>query len=468
MVENSSQKVVVLGSGKLLRIQRKRDIVQVLGVFAVLAPVIAFLLNGGLVGVEGLGDWFNVLNRLTALIGTSLLLVHMILIARVPWLEKTFGLDRTTTAHKKLGKPLLYILLLHFFTALISYSITDGVDIFSTLFSLLGSYQDVLLATVALFLFIVVTITSIKIARRKLSYEAWYLVHLVSYVAVFIAIPHQFNLGSDFLAEPALATYFAGLYIFVVANIIWFRFLTPVIYSLRTKLRVVNVVPDRNRTTSIYVGGNKIQRLGAEAGQFFMFRVLTPSQWWRPHPFSVSSNPSRETIRFTIGNRGDDTAKLQQLKVGTKVMLEGPYGIFSESKRTRQKVTLMAAGIGVAPVRALAESLTADPGDVSVIYRVNSINEAALLPELVEVCKTGGHDLIVVDGPRSANLTWLPDQEPEAERVSEHERLLNMAPEIIHSDVYLCGPSGWSKAVVANLRQLGIKKEQIHVEEFAW
>ena len=468
MVNNTRKKIVVLGSGKLLSIQRRRDTVQVIGVIAVLAPVVAFLLNGGLVGVEGLGEWFNVINRLTALIGTSLLLVHMILIARVPWLEKTFGLDKTTTAHKKLGKPLLYILILHFVTALISYSITDGVDVFSTLFSLLGSYQDVLLATVALLLFVVVTVTSIRIARRKLSYEAWYLVHLVSYVAVFIAIPHQFNLGSDFLAEPVLAFYFAVLYVFVVANIIWFRFLTPVIYSLRTKLRVVNVVPDRNRTTSIYVGGNNIERLGAEAGQFFMFRVLTPSQWWRPHPFSVSLDPSRQTLRFTIGNRGDDTAKLQQIKVGTKVMLEGPYGIFSESKRTRQKVTLMAAGIGVAPVRALAEALTANPGDVSVIYRVNSINDAALLPEIVEVCNNGGHELIVVDGPRSVNLTWLPEPEQHGENLREHERLLKLAPDIIHSDVYLCGPSGWAKAVLANLKQLGIKEEQIHVEEFAW
>jgi predicted ferric reductase len=465
---NTNQKRITLGSGKLLRIQRKRDAIEVFGIFAVLAPVLAFLINGGLIGVENLADWFNVFNRLTALVGTSLLLVHMILIARVPWLEKTFGLDKTTVAHKKLGKPLLYVLVLHFFTALISYSMADGVTVLETLVSLLTSYQDILLATIALLLFVVVTVTSIRIARRKLSYEAWYLVHLTSYLAVMIAIPHQFNLGSDFLAEPIVAGYFAALYIFVFANIVWFRFITPILFSLRSRLRVVKVVPDQNRTTSIYVGGERVERMGAEAGQFFMFRVLTPSQWWRPHPFSVSANPNTHTIRFTIGNRGDDTSKLQQIRVGTRVMLEGPYGIFSESKRTRQKVTLMAAGIGVAPVRALAESLTATPGDVTVIYRVNTNNNAALLPELVEICEARGHNLRIVEGERSKNLTWLPDAENGSENQAEHARLLSMATDIVDSDVYICGPSGWSNAVVANLKKLGIQKEQIHVEEFAW
>lgn len=462
------EKPIVLGSGKLLQIQRTRDSIQVLGIFVVLAPVVAFLLNGGLVGVDSPAEWFNVLNRLTALVGTSLLIVHMLLIARIPWLEKTFGLDRTTAAHKKLGKPLLYILILHFITAVISYSITDATDAISTLVSLMTSYPDVLQALISLALFILVTVTSIRIARRKLSYEAWYIVHLTSYVAVLIAIPHQFNLGSDFLAEPLVALYFAFLYIFVFVNLVWFRLLTPIIYSLRSNLRVVDVVPDRNRTTSIYVGGNGVSKLGAQAGQFFMFRVLTPSQWWRPHPFSVSANPSKETVRFTIGNRGDDTAKLQRLRVGTKVILEGPYGIFSEVKRTRRHVTLMAAGIGVAPVRALAESLTSNPGDVTVIYRVNDRKEAALLAELTEICENRGHLLVVIEGPRSKSLTWLPDSDNPANERTEHARLLEISPDIVDSDVYLCGPSGWSNSVVANLRKLGIRKEHIHVEEFAW
>ena len=96
--------VVIIGPGKLLRLERKRDAVEILGIIALLLPTLAFLANGGLAGVTDAAGWFNAFNRLTALVGTSLLLIHMVLVARVPWLERTLGLDKLTHAHKRLGK----------------------------------------------------------------------------------------------------------------------------------------------------------------------------------------------------------------------------------------------------------------------------------------------------------------------------------------------------------------------------
>ena len=462
-----SDSVVVLGSRKLLEIQRKKDAVEVLGALAILIPIIAFLINGGLATATDLASWFNAFNRLSALVGTSLLLIHIILVARVPWLEKILGLDKLTLAHKKLGKPLLYLLLAHTITAVISYSISDGVDVFSTLVHLVGGYTDLLLALAGLILMIVVVISSIRAARKKLSYEAWYLIHLLSYVSIFAAIPHQFSLGTEILAEPLLMAYFIALYIFVGLNIVWFRFLMPVFQSLALGLRVAVVKPEANRTTSIVIGGRRVASLGAEAGQFFMLRVLTPSQWWRPHPFSVSASPS-DTIRFTVGNRGDDTSLLQDVRPGTRVILEGPFGVFSESKRTKQHVLLLAAGIGVAPIRALAESLAADPGDVTVVYRVTDRSNAALLGEVERICKKRNHTLHVLDGPRPNGPGFLPMQEAGERPAPEYARLMALAPFTAESDIYVCGPSAWSEAAVNALKKLNVQKESIHVEEFAW
>ena len=200
-MNKKADSVVVLGSFKLLRIHRRRDAIEVLGILAILTPTLAFIINGGLATANDLASWFNAINRLTALVGTSLLLIHIILVARIPWLEQILGLDKLTHAHKKLGKPLLYLLLVHTITALITYSITDGVGVFATLLNLLGGYTDLLFAFIGLLLMIVVVISSIRAARRKLSYEAWYLIHLLSYISIFAAIPHQFSLGTEFLAE---------------------------------------------------------------------------------------------------------------------------------------------------------------------------------------------------------------------------------------------------------------------------
>ena len=460
-------KIVYLGKRKLMSLERKRDLVQVLGLAVIWLPVLAFALDGGFTGISTLQDFWSGINRLSALIATSLLIVHVALVARIPWIESVLGLDKLTVAHKKLGKPILYLLLLHLFAAAMNYALIDEIGIGQALVYLSTNFLSVGLAAASLVLFLVVVFSSIRLARKKLSYESWYLVHMLSYAAIFLSIPHQYEFGTDFLNQPLLQTYFTLLYVFVGANLVWFRLLQPLVLSLGANLKVAAVQPDANRTTSITIGGRGVQRLGAEAGQFFLLRVMTWAQWWRPHPFSVSSAPS-DVIRFTVGNRGDDTALLQEIEPGTRVILEGPFGVFSESKRTKQHVTLLAAGIGVAPIRALAESLAAEPGDVTVIYRLTDNSDAALLAEVERICHERGHFLHLVKGPRTQSGSFLPDQAVSERQKPDYVRLLELSPLLKESDVYVCGPSGWSASVKHALEELGLPKYQLHLEEFAW
>lgn len=459
--------VIYLGRRKLVSLQRKQDAVQALGLILLWIPVLAFAADGGFSSLESAEGIWSAINRLSALLATAMLIIHIALVARIPWIEGVLGLDKLTHSHKRLGKPILYLLALHFVASLVSYSLIDGSALTDAFFYLNQYFLSVTLATLALVLMVVVVVSSIGIARRKLSYEAWYLVHLISYLAIFLSIPHQYELGSDFLSQPLLQSYFTLLYVFVGANLVWFRILQPTVLSFAASLKVGSVKKEANRTTSISISGRRIARLGAEAGQFFLLRVLTRKQWWRPHPFSVSKAPSDE-IRFTVGNRGDDTALLQDIRPGTRVILEGPFGVFSESKRTRQHVTLMAAGIGIAPIRALAESLAAEPGDITVVYRVTDDSDAALLSEVERICSERGHYLELVKGPRSQSGSFLPDQEPGDRPKPDYARLLEIAPTLVDSDVYICGPSGWSKSAKNAIEKVGVRKEQIHLEEFAW
>jgi len=159
---------------------------------------------------------------------------------------------------------------------------------------------------------------------------------------------------------------------------------------------------------------------------------------------------------------------LQETKPGTRVILEGPFGVFSESKRTKQHVLLLAAGIGVAPIRALAESLASDPGDVTVVYRVTDRSDASLLDEVERICRERNHTLHVLDGPRPNSPGFLPKQLAGEQIAPEYARLLALAPFAVESDIYICGPSAWSNAAVQALKKLNVPKASIHVEEFAW
>ena len=97
------------------------------------------------------------------------------------------------------------------------------------------------------------------------------------------------------------------------------------------------------------------------AGQFFNWRFLSGPGWTRSHPYSLSAAPTDDTLRITVKDLGDGSHALADLKPGTRVVIEGPYGRLHAGVRTRQKVTLMASGIGISPLRALLDDLPAAP-----------------------------------------------------------------------------------------------------------
>jgi predicted ferric reductase len=457
---------VKLGKAKWLGVLRGQDLVESIGWLSILWVVFTFLIYGGLNGLTDLAAVLGAIDRLSALVATDLLLIQTLLIARVPWVDKLYGHDRATLTHKRLGKPILYLVIVHFISVVWSYAIADSKTVVDELLTMLNSIPDLVTGTIAFVLMIIVVVTSIKITRSRISYEAWYLVHLLAYGAVMLAIPHQINVGTDIAGKPLAQLFWISAYLFVGLNILWFRLLSPIVLSGLHGLKVSDAVAESSDATSIYISGRKLKSFQAKSGQFFIIRLVTPGQWWRAHPFSLSAAPTDNTLRFTVGNRGDDTALMQTIKPGTRVILEGPYGVFTEDRRTQENVVLIAAGIGAPPIRALAESIAARPGDVSIIYRIRNKNDAALAEELTEIAKHRGFYLHILDGSRKSPTSWLPAGSDD--HLPDDGRLVKLCPKVAKSDVYICGPAAFTKAVEKSLHSAGTPVNQIHAEEFAW
>ncbi len=446
------------------RLSLAQDLVEGFGWLCIVYVIFTFLINGGVAGIKDLQTALGSLERITALVATMLLLIQVLLISRVPWLDKLYGHDKATATHKKLGKPILYLVITHVVAVIWSYSLSDGINVVDEFLSLLNTIPEIVLATISLSLMLLVVIGSIKISRKKLSYEAWYLIHLFGYGAVMFAIPHQLVIGVDIAGIPMAQYFWIAAYLFVALNIIWFRLLSPILLSARHKLVIASVTPESSDSVSITISGKNLDSFRAQSGQFFIVRVINSTFWWRAHPFSLSAKPSANAFRFTVGNRGDDTKLLQTVKPGTRVILEGPYGIFTESRRAQDSVVLVAAGIGAPPIRALAESI--EQTNVDIIYRVRDKKDAALLTELQEISDRRGFSLHVLAGNRRSESSWLPST--ISSNVSDEQALLDLVPHIKEADVYICGPSTFTKRITESLKQLGAPKNQIHAEEFAW
>ena len=88
----------------------------------------------------------------------------------------------------------------------------DGSAVLSTIWDLITNYGGMLLAVAGTACLIMVVVTSVKAARRRLRYESWHLLHLYAYLGVGLALPHQLWTGQEFLQSPAATVYWWTLW----------------------------------------------------------------------------------------------------------------------------------------------------------------------------------------------------------------------------------------------------------------
>ncbi|MGZ6270649.1 MAG: ferredoxin reductase family protein [Candidatus Limnocylindrales bacterium] len=416
--------------------------------------------HGGLEQLAAPGGFIIAAGQLTALAGTYLALIQLVLMSRSPWLDQLLGMDRLTWAHRWVGFSCVWLLVAHAAFTTVGYAMGDGSTVVGEAVALLTTFPYVLLSAIALVLFIVVAASSVRAARGRLSYEAWYVIHLSVYLAIALAFLHQLVVGTDFINDPLARLYWIGLYVLAGGLIVTFRLGQPIYRSLRHQLRVANVVEEAPGVVSVYLTGRDLDLLPVRAGQYFLWRFLTRAGWWRAHPFSISAAPNGQWLRLTIKELGDYTGDLQQLRIGTRVFAEGPYGVLTGARRTRQRVLLIAGGIGITPLRALLEELPAAPGELTLIYRARSWQDVVFREELDVLMQRRGATVHYLVGQRQR-------RDPRADPLSSRA-LRELVPDIQQRDVFLCGPTGMMQAVRANLRRLGLTSSQIHWEQFAY
>ena len=416
--------------------------------------------HGGLDQASSFGGILTGIGQVTALFGTYLALIQLVLMSRSPWLDQVFGMDRLAAAHRWIGFGTVWLLLGHGIFTTMGYAIGDRANPVAEFLTLATTYPYVLMATVSGGLFAAVAISSIKRARRRLSYETWYGIHLYAYLAIALGFLHQLFVGTDFIHDPVAVAYWVGLYVVTVGLVLVFRVGQPILLSVRHRLRVGSVVTEAPGVFSIYVTGRDLDQLAVRSGQYFVWRFLTRNGWWRAHPFSISSAPNGSWLRITVKELGDWSKALQDVSVGTRVFIEGPYGVLTGARRTRQRVLLVAGGIGITPLRSLLEALPGGPGDLTLLYRVRNEGDIVFRKELDALASM-----------RGAEVHYLPSHRQPGPRTIDPfgpDGLLALVPDVRHRDVYVCGPVPMMQHVEASLHSLGLPSRQIHAERFAY
>ena len=294
------------------------------------------------------------LGRLTGLLAAYAMVVVVLLVARVPPLERAIGQDRLVGWHRKLGPWPLYLLLAHAVLITVGYARQASDGVLHQFGQLLWTYPGVLAATAGSIFLFAAGISSYRLARKRMAYETWWSVHLYTYLALFLSFSHQIDTGASFVGHPLARAWWTMLWLGTLGVVVAARIGLPLWRSLRHQVRVVAVRPEGPGVASIVLRGRRLDRLPVAGGQFFQWRFLRRGLWWQAHPYSLSAAPDGDLLRITVKDLGDHSAGLARLAPGTRVAIEGPYGAFTADTATTDRLLLIGAGVGTAPILVAA------------------------------------------------------------------------------------------------------------------
>lgn len=165
-------------------------------------------------------------------------------------------------------------------------------------------------------------------------------------------------------------------------------------------------------------------------------------------------NAPHETHRYLIGvlrdpaSRGGSLAMHEAVHTGSALAISAPKNHFPLADAAH--TLLIAGGIGVTPILAMAEALAAKGAAFEMHYCARSPARAAFRERLA-ASGFAGHVHFHYDSGDAAQQLDLP--------------ALLATPSDTH--LYVCGPSGFISAVLAAARMQGWPEAQLHVEYFS-
>lgn len=392
--------------------------------------------------------------ELAGMIASYLVCIQLLLIARVPWLERAIGLDRLVGWHKVVGTSTLFLVLAHVSFMVLSQWVGGASGPVAGYLQLFRLYPDMLTATIGTAVILLAGLLSARALRAVLPYEIWYWTHVTTYVAIFLTFLHQVSAGPVFVGHPLPRELWWAMYLTTAACIVYWRGLVPLLRFGEHRFTVVAVVPESPRMTSVWIRSQRPELLRVRAGQFMLIRFLAWGHLLTAHPYSISNVPADGLIRITVAELGDHSGRLRQLRPGVKVLLEGPFGGFI-GRRRRGAVLLVAGGAGIGPIRGLAEEFARMGRSVVVVYRASRADDLALSGELAQI---PGVYLIPLVG-RRAELGYDP---------LDAESLAYYVPDVVHREAFVCGPPAMIEKTADSLRALGVPGSRLHFEELSF
>jgi ferredoxin-NADP reductase len=230
---------------------------------------------------------------------------------------------------------------------------------------------------------------------------------------------------------------------------------------MKFETTVKEVIPRTSNVTSFRFP--KPEGLDYKAGQF-LFVTINPSGKELSKHFSFSSSPTeKEHIEFTKKFTDSEfSAALKTLKPGDWARIDAPYGTFT-FEGERQKIGLLAGGIGITPLISICKFCTDKRlgTKVTLLYGCRTASDIAFKREL-ETMQQQNSNLKVVFTVNEPESGW-----KGAVGVINADMVKREIPDYLETMFYTCGPPAMVEVMEKLVESLGLPKTQLKREYFA-
>ncbi|ASJ74113.1 pyridoxamine 5'-phosphate oxidase family protein [Granulosicoccus antarcticus] len=200
-----------------------------------------------------------------------------------------------------------------------------------------------------------------------------------------------------------------------------------------------------------------------EAGQHLTLRAqIQTSSAAVIRNYTVSSAPGESYYRISVKREPDGVMSNhlhQSLKTGDIIEIRAPRGDFFLDPAEHRPAVLLAAGVGITPMMAMAQHvanqgvLTRHTRELTILHASQSIEQRAFADQLSQ--------LELYSGGKLRYLSYISGSDGRINTEVLKSRLA-----LDDYDFMLCGPAAFIQAMYDSLQELGVSDSRIYAEAF--
>ncbi len=295
--------------------------------------------------------------------------------------------------------------------------------------------------------------------KKKIAFRLWKRIHLFYYFLLPIVYLHADDIGV-FSGSTLI-----GLYIKFLTGLFILIFIYRILLQLgvfKKKYTVLSTSKVTNDVVQIDLKP-KNKAVIPLKGQFITIQLDLLKE---THPFTVAAFDAN-VITLAVKNSGEFSKSLINIKPGTKVLIDGPYGVFTREayQDNRDKIILIAGGIGITPFLRLLHFASQNPGkfkEIYLFYGNRTEKDIAYLNEINQIASTSNLKVINALSKETSNKNY------EKGYINSNLIKKYIKSDIKEYEIFICGPQLMMDSLKADLLKSNTSIKRIHSEEFSF